>query len=321
MVPDKFDMVDMGGIDLLEVQGETIPGLYNKLVESIAQCRYQCVYNWAFNAVLIPPTYVEMEVREDAVWINEGVSVDEENVVHIYSIEPEPPAPIEPEIEPLIVTENGEYYAPVGVDGYNPVTVSIPSEEPIFSLIKIGLSNTIIKAIDEIGPMRAYLSDYFVPTERLNLSQPFEIGAKFKISSYPSVFSANIFGSSDGWYNCPTIGVKQAGAGFTLNISVNGSSWEKDGFIFTPSSYSVPLNTIIAVKLSFDGEKLLYEVDDGVYNFTHEENLIPYYNSSYQFEFGGQNKSQYSLANNTGVIYYVEGTYLKQGSDIIWGHE
>lgn len=123
MVPDKFDMVDMGGIDLIESQGVAVEGLYQKLVESITLCRYQCLYNWKFNGILIPPSYVEMENREDGVWINEGVNVDENDVVHIYSIEIEP----EPEITPLSVTENGEYYAPVGVDGYNPVSVDVQS--------------------------------------------------------------------------------------------------------------------------------------------------------------------------------------------------
>lgn len=125
--PDKFDMVDMEGIDLLEVQGDTIPGLYNKLVESITLCRYQCLYNWSFNGVLIPPTYVEMEERSDGVWINEGVMVDEEDVVHIASIEPEPPAPVEPAIQSLSVIENGIYTVPSGVDGFNPVSVNVPS--------------------------------------------------------------------------------------------------------------------------------------------------------------------------------------------------
>lgn len=121
-------MVDMEGIDLLAVQGETIPGLYDKLVESIALCRYQCIYNWSFNSILIPPTYVEMEEREDGVWINEGVMVDEEDVVHIASIEPEPPAPVLPVIESLSVTENGTYLVPEGVDGFNPVSVQVPTE-------------------------------------------------------------------------------------------------------------------------------------------------------------------------------------------------
>lgn len=128
MVPDKFNMVDMGDIDLIESQGLAVEGLYRRLVESIALCRYQCLYNWKFNGILIPPSYVEMELREGEVWINEGVSVDEEDVVHIYGVAPEPPAPVEPVIQSLQVTENGLYQAPEGVDGYNPVEVQVEAQ-------------------------------------------------------------------------------------------------------------------------------------------------------------------------------------------------
>ena len=83
----------MEGIDIITSQGEVVEGLYQKLVESIAQCRYQCLYNWKFDGILIPPTYVEMDIVDDVVWINEGVSVDEEDVVRIYSLEPPAPEP------------------------------------------------------------------------------------------------------------------------------------------------------------------------------------------------------------------------------------
>lgn len=134
MVPDKFNMVDMEGIDIITSQGEVVDGLYQKLVESIAQCRYQCLYNWKFDGILIPPTYVEMDIVDDVVWINEGVSVDEEDVVRVYSLEP--PAP-EPNILELSVTENGTYVVPEGYDGYNPVSVNVPSPEPILSILNV----------------------------------------------------------------------------------------------------------------------------------------------------------------------------------------
>ena len=122
MVPDKFNMVDMDGIDLIMMQGEEVPGLYDKLVESIAQCRYQCLYNWMFDGVIIPPTYVQMEINDNnEVAINEGVTVDEEDVVHIHSIE----VIVDPVIQELNVTENGEYLIPEGVDGFNPVSVEV----------------------------------------------------------------------------------------------------------------------------------------------------------------------------------------------------
>ena len=143
MVPDKFNMVDMGDIDLIEIQGLAVEGLYQKLVESIALCRYQCLYNWKFNGILIPPSYVEMELRDGEVWINEGVSVDEEDVVHIYSIEPEPPTPVEPVIQPLVATSNGIYNTPSGIDGYDPVTVNVASPQPIISPITITENGTV----------------------------------------------------------------------------------------------------------------------------------------------------------------------------------
>lgn len=129
MVPDKFNMVDMEGIDIITSQGEEIPGLYQKLVESIAQCRYQCIYNWKFNGILIPPTYVEMSIIDDVVWINEGVSVDEEDVIRIYSLENEP------RLVDISIAANGNYYPPEGYDGFAYVNVSVP--EPVLDAILI----------------------------------------------------------------------------------------------------------------------------------------------------------------------------------------
>lgn len=135
MVPDKFNMVDMGGIDLIMMQGEEVSGLYMRLVKSIAQCRYQCLYNWLFDGVIIPPTYVELRIGdEDEVIINEGVTVTDDDVIHIYSLAP--PAP-EPEIIPLLAEENGTYTVPTGKDGFNPVTVDVPSYTPVINPITI----------------------------------------------------------------------------------------------------------------------------------------------------------------------------------------
>jgi len=139
MVPDKFNMVDMEGIDIIESQGEAVEGLYQKLVESIAQCRYQCLYNWKFDGILIPPTYVEMDIVDDVVRINEGVSVDEEDVIRIYSLEP--PAP-EPNILELSVTENGTYVVPEGYDGYNPVSVDVPAPQPVLDSLSVTANGT-----------------------------------------------------------------------------------------------------------------------------------------------------------------------------------
>jgi len=134
MVPDKFNMVDMGSIDLIMMQGEAVPGLYDKLMAAISNCRYQCLYNWLFDGVLIPPTYVQLEDIDGEVFLNEGVSVTSDDVIHIYSLEP---GPVDPDIIPLLAEENGVYNAPAGKDGFNPVTVDVPSYTPVIEPITI----------------------------------------------------------------------------------------------------------------------------------------------------------------------------------------
>lgn len=158
MVPDKFNMVDMDGIDLIMAQGEEVPGLYNRLVESIAQCRYQCLYNWFFDGVVIPPSYVEMEVNEDEeVAINEGITVSPDDVIHIYSLSP---GPVDPEIIPLLAEENGVYNVPAGKDGFNPVTVDVPSYTPVINSISITENGTYTapSGVDGYSPISVDVS-------------------------------------------------------------------------------------------------------------------------------------------------------------------
>ena len=139
MIPDKFNMVDMGGIDLIMMQGESVPGLYDKLMAAISNCRYQCLYNWLFDGVLIPPTYVQLEDVDGEVFLNECVSVTSDDVIHIYSVAP---GPVNPEIIPLLAEENGVYNVPSGKDGFNPVTVDVPSYTPVINPISITENGT-----------------------------------------------------------------------------------------------------------------------------------------------------------------------------------
>lgn len=157
MVPDKFNMVDMGGIDLIMMQGEAVPGLYDKLMAAISNCRYQCLYNWMFNGVLIPPTYVQIEVDDGEVYLNEGVSVTSDDVIHIYSIEPAPP---EPEIIPLLAEENGVYNVPTGKDGFNPVTVDVPSYTPVINPLTVTENGiyTPTSGVDGFSPVTVNVS-------------------------------------------------------------------------------------------------------------------------------------------------------------------
>ena len=157
MVPDKFNMVDLGGIDLIMMQGEAVPGLYDKLMAAISNCRYQCLYNWLFDGVLIPPTHVQLEDVDGEVFLNEGVSVTSDDVIHIYSVEP---GPVDPEIIPLLAEENGVYNVPSGKDGFNPVTVDVPSYTPVIGPITITENGTYTapSGVDGYSPVTVNVS-------------------------------------------------------------------------------------------------------------------------------------------------------------------
>ena len=161
MVPNKFNMIDLDGLDIIESQGVIVSGLYDKLVESIALCRYQCIYNWKFNSIPIPPTYVELDSKVDGVWINDGIVVSQDDTIHIYSIEPEPVLPV---IQPIEIAENGTYSAQEGVDGYSPITVNVLSGE----YVKVSVYNGLTTVYEEFFAARTdvLIDEYlFVGTE------------------------------------------------------------------------------------------------------------------------------------------------------------
>lgn len=206
MVPDKFNMVDMEGIDLIESQGVKVSGLYQKLVESIAQCRYQCLYNWKFDGILIPPTYVEMVATDESVSINGGVSVDLDDIVHIESLVVVPvldaltvtengvyipeqgidgfssvevEVEANPVIQPLTVSSNGVYTPPEGVDGYSPVTVNVSSSESEYELVNPVYSDLSYGFIGSSGTFAAY-------TSKTNMSNLYEVSSGDFVAFLPA---------------------------------------------------------------------------------------------------------------------------------------
>jgi hypothetical protein len=197
MVPDKFNMVDMEGIDLIESQGVAVEGLYDKLVESIAQCRYQCLYNWKFDGILIPPVCVEMSIEDEVVYINEGVTVDVDDVLHIHSLE----IVIEPTIQELNVAQNGEYLVPEGVDGYNPVNVDV---EPVIQSISIFQNGVydVPSNVDGYNPVTVNVVPQYQPMSYED----------HLTDSYAYVGANGAFSSSEDDKN--TLTVYEVGAGY-----------------------------------------------------------------------------------------------------------
>ena len=124
MVPNIFNMVDMGGIDLAEANGTVVEGLYDKIVEAVNACGCPVFYNWKFARIEIPPQFTQILLGDDVLTINTLIQVTEQDVVTVLGIAP-PPPPIVP-VEPLSVHENGVYTATPPASGFNPVTVDVP---------------------------------------------------------------------------------------------------------------------------------------------------------------------------------------------------
>lgn len=59
----------------------------------------------------------------------------------------------EPVIRPLNVTENGEYTVPEGVDGYNPITVNVPTNVMAKEITANGVYNPVDDGVDGYSPI------------------------------------------------------------------------------------------------------------------------------------------------------------------------
>lgn len=124
MVPRKFNIVEFDGFDLAGQYGEVIPGIYDKIVDAHWNCVYIMCFGLKFAGFDIAPQYMIPEMFSDHIMLNGIISIDQNDVITVPSIEP---PPIEPVILPGIFENNGVYHAPSGLDGYNPVTVEVDS--------------------------------------------------------------------------------------------------------------------------------------------------------------------------------------------------
>lgn len=120
MTPVQFKMVDLGGIDLVEIDGTAVPGIYNKILGAYNTCRVAILCNWFFAGILLPPAHVLITMDDDVLMINDVISVESDDVVSIPGLTPSVV------IEALTVTENDTYTPGPGVDGFSPVVVDVP---------------------------------------------------------------------------------------------------------------------------------------------------------------------------------------------------
>lgn len=125
MIPYSYNMVDMQGVDLADVNGKTVDGLYELITEAINMCGDVILYNWKFSNTCLPPSACDIIQGDSSIIINGMIQVTElDEVILLFEPVPVP----EPVINSLSVIENGEYTVPQGVDGFNPVNVNVPEK-------------------------------------------------------------------------------------------------------------------------------------------------------------------------------------------------
>ena len=266
MIPDKFNMVDMGGIDLIMMQGESVPGLYEKLMAALSNCQYQCLYNWLFDGVLIPPAF-----------LNEGVSVTTDDVIHVYSVEP---GPVDPEIIPLLAEENGVYNVPVGKDGFNPVTVDVPSYTPVINPIAITENGTYNapSGVDGYSPVTVDVPSSTPVINPITITENGTYTAPYGVDGY-SPITVNVSGGGDNWQELKNY------------IESSGTQYIDTGYA---ASDNTVLELIIALSTSLTQYAALFGARNGTYN-TATKAIIAYRENANMTFFAGPGQAKGSI--------------------------
>ena len=132
-----YNMVDLDGLDLAEVDGSIVPGIYQKIYSNLDETNREIFYHWFFAGIVLPPATVTIDnTTSGQLTVNDQIVVKSNDSVyiigHIYV----------PVIEPISITENGNYQTPVGVDGYDPITVNVPDIPPVLDQLSVTENGT-----------------------------------------------------------------------------------------------------------------------------------------------------------------------------------
>lgn len=85
-VPDKFNIVDFGGFDLALDYGQSIAGIYDKIVDAHWNCVYIMAFNVKFAGVNIAPQYMIPELFAGHIMLNDVIRIGNDDVITIPSI-------------------------------------------------------------------------------------------------------------------------------------------------------------------------------------------------------------------------------------------
>lgn len=168
MVPFTYKMVDLGGIDLAEVNGSVVPGIYNKVSSAMNSCRIAIFCNWKFADIVIAPAHVLISVDETGGFlVNDLISVSQDDTVKLIGVVPEPV------LQELSVNANGQYLPPEGVDGFSPVNVNVPDIPPVVEELSVTENGIYVPeaGVDGFSRVNVNVPDIPPVVEELNVTE------------------------------------------------------------------------------------------------------------------------------------------------------
>lgn len=156
-------------------------------------------------------------------------------------------------------------------------------------------------------------------------SDSFEIGVRFKLTSYPSsdsfqfLFGCGMNGTTYRFYT-PSCFIGGSTHGLAVQLGASSNSW----LVTEDLDYTISLDTWYFTKIKFVKSTMLFTVDisTDLETFTNlyttTLSSVPYYNSSAYLAFGGDCRQYNRATNNCSIDVY--NTYVKDSTDsIVWG--
>ena len=122
-----------------EFQRLSVPDSYEKASGALTAGTYVTVYKWLYQGFMLAPSLC------DAVDATDHINLVDRTNGGIIQVYPDDTitvaggiAPSGAVIVPLQASSNGVYNAPSGVDGYNPVSIAVPSQsEPVIEPLSV----------------------------------------------------------------------------------------------------------------------------------------------------------------------------------------
>lgn len=227
-------------------------------------------------------------------------------------------------------TSNGLLEPDAGYDGFSSVMVDVSGGSSEidrslmnnFYLSREG-SNSLYVSNDWAGPFNSRYT-YMRPGNstggflKPNWSEPFEIKVQFSVSQSLSR-SMVLFGAEQGFYYCPSIEVQSNNSGIWCGLSSTGSSWTRNITFTSSDGVVVDINTTMYVIAVWDGTDYTVTFYDGSNAVTKSitPTNAPYFNDSYNLEFGGISKSDSHFAQYVKID--LLHTYIKENNVLVWG--